>query len=79
MSVHARGTFPRRPSTGATSDGLVITKATHLVAAGLIAAETEGQIITIALGSGAGLECFKDNVCHPLGLEMVIIGWRTKV
>ena len=70
MSVHATGAIPGWPCTGATSDRLIVTETFNSVFRGrLIAPKAKGEVITIALGCGTGLEAAKDNVRDTLTLS----------
>ncbi len=62
---------PRRTSTGATCDGLVVAEAFSWVGGrGEIAAEAEGEVVAVALGGGAGVEAAEDDVRYTLALRM---------
>ena len=68
--MHATGAIPGWPCTGATSDRLVVTETfDNVIGSGLITPEAKGEIVTVALGGGTGLEAAKNNVRNPLTLN----------
>lgn len=70
MSVHATSAVPGRPCTRTTSDGLVVTETFDSVfGSGLITPKPEGEIVTVTLGGGTGLETAKYNVRNTLTLS----------
>ncbi len=66
---------PGWTGTGATGYGLVVAEAFGWVGGrGEVAAEAEGEIVAVALGSGTGVEAAEDYVRYALALRMESAG-----
>ena len=67
--MHAIGSIPCRPCTGASCDGLVVTEASGWGrGGGKIAAETKGEVIAVTLRGGACVEAAEDDIGYSLRL-----------
>lgn len=76
--MHAGGSIPCGSGTASTGNGLVVPESLDLVGAGLIATEAKSQVVSVALGGGAGFESAEDNVGDALALEESVSGFQRK-